>query len=243
MSQATETRENRGFASELKFLIPPALAEEIRDWARARVGPDPYGVGEMGDSYQVTSLYFDTQHFDVFHRKGSFARSKYRVRRYCLGEVAFLERKLRTRNLVSKRRSIVAVDELKRLGDAEVEDDWAGYWFHRRLLARALKPVCQISYLRTARVSMTGRGPIRLTLDQNIRALPVGGVAFDHFTEGALLSEEHCILELKYIRDMPAVFKHLVEEFALNPQRVSKYRLAASALGCVAKGVSEPSYA
>ena len=39
------------------------------------------------------------------------------------------------------------------------------------------------------------------------------------------------ILELKYRYAMPAVFKELVEEFKLNPQAVSKYRLAAAVLG------------
>ena len=39
MSPSIDMRENREFASELKFLIRPVLAEIIRDWARARI-PD-----------------------------------------------------------------------------------------------------------------------------------------------------------------------------------------------------------
>jgi hypothetical protein len=44
----------------------------------------------------------------------------------------------------------------------------------------------------------------------------------------------HIILELKYRVEMPALFRHLVEEFALEPAPVSKYRLAAAALGLAA---------
>jgi hypothetical protein len=235
MSPSTDLRDNREFASELKFVVPCSLAAQIREWTRARLSPDPNGSGSLGDAYRITSLYFDTEQFDVFQRNGSFGRSKYRIRRYDASEVAFLERKLKTRGLVSKRRTIVRLDELKRVAGPEPEPDWIGCWYHQRLLARQLKPICQISYERTARVAMTGCGPIRLTLDNGIRARPVSGVAFTGVEEGALLLEHKVIIELKYRLEMPALFKQLVEAFALNPQPISKYRLAAVALGFVAE--------
>src|SRR5437867_9514568 len=37
MSLSTDLRENREFASEIKFLVSPALADQIRDWARGRL--------------------------------------------------------------------------------------------------------------------------------------------------------------------------------------------------------------
>ena len=232
MSPSTDLRENREFASEIKFLVSPALADQIRDWARGRLAPDPNAAGESGDAYPVTSLYFDTEHLDVFHRKGSFGRSKYRVRRYGQSEITFLERKLKTRGLLTKRRSIVKLDELEHLASAEPERGWAGYWFHRRLLARRLEARCQISYHRTARVAMSKYGPIRLTLDKNLRAVPAAGLWFSEQT-GTCLLENQNILELKFRCEMPVLFKYLVEEFALNPQSISKYRLAASGLGLV----------
>jgi hypothetical protein len=36
---------------------------------------------------------------------------------------------------------------------------------------------------------------------------------------------------LKYRYRVPAIFKRLVEEFSLEPQRASKYRLGMTALG------------
>src|SRR6266568_1574161 len=152
MSPSIDLRENREFASELKFVVSHSLAEQIRDWARARLAPDPKASGESSDVYQITSLYFDTKQFDLFHRRGSFGRSKYRIRRYGASEVAYLERKLKTRGLLSKRRSVVKLDDLNRLGESAPDRGWAGYWYHRRLRARRLNPVCQISYRRTARV-------------------------------------------------------------------------------------------
>jgi VTC domain len=229
MSPSTDSRENREFASEIKFLISPALAEQIRSWARACLSPDPYAGGEAGDSYLITSLYFDTPQFDMFHRRGSFGRSKYRIRRYNEGQVAFLERKLKTNGLLTKRRSIVELDELEQLSEDNAARDWAGYWFHRRLAARELKPVCQIAYRRTARVAMTQHGPIRLTLDDNLGALPAAGLGFTE-GQGMLLLRDQIILEMKFRSTMPALFKSLIEEFALIPKPFSKYRRAATAL-------------
>jgi hypothetical protein len=231
MSPSIDTHENREFASEIKFLVGLAIAEQIRDWVRARLVPDP-NASKDSDAYQITSLYFDTEQFDVFHRNGSFGRSKYRIRRYGQSEVAFLERKLKTRGLLTKRRSLVRLGELERLADAESERSWAGHWFHRRILARQLKPVCQISYRRTARVAMTNQGPIRATLDENFRAARTDRLQFNH-QGGTLFLEGQAILELKYRFEMPVLFKLLVEEFALQPQPLSKYRLGAATLGLV----------
>jgi hypothetical protein len=235
MSPSLNSRENREFASELKFLVSPALADQIRVWARAHLAPDPYADRESGDGYQITSLYFDTERFDVFHRRGSYGRSKLRIRRYGQGEVVFLERKLKTRGLLTKRRSIVKRDQLERLTEPEACQDWAGYWFHRRLLARELNPVCQISYSRTARVAMTDYGPIRLTLDENLRALPAAGLRFREQAATPILNDQ-IILELKFRYGMPALFKNFVEEFALTPRAFSKYRHAAAALELVGAG-------
>jgi hypothetical protein len=42
---------------------------------------------------------------------------------------------------------------------------------------------------------------------------------------------DQLILELKYRGTPPAIFRQLVEEFALSPQATSKYRLGVGALG------------
>jgi hypothetical protein len=227
--------ESRQYSAEIKFLISSAQADEIRQWARARLDRDIHGSGDMGDNYRITSIYFDTNKFDVYHRKGSFGRSKYRVRRYGEGDVAFLERKLKTKHMVCKWRSAVAVDEVNLLCEEKAIGDWIGFWFHRRLLARKLKPICQISYLRTARVYMTNYGPVRLTLDQDLKVVAPVTLGFNHTQEGMILNSDKTILEMKYDVEMPVLFKMLIEEFNLNPQTFSKYRLAVKTLGYVKK--------
>ena len=226
--QAIDNRETRTLASEVKFLIDPITAHRIRDWARLRLSPDPYAGGDSRDEYRTTSLYFDTQSLDVFHRRGSFGRAKYRVRRYGDAETVFLERKLRTSALLAKWRTSIALDELPRVNDPSGED-WAGRWFHNRLTARRLAPACQVSYERTARIGTSENGPIRLTLDRNVRVVPSAGLAFRAMRSQPVL-DYRLILELKFRGTLPVIFKELVEQFRLTPQPISKYRLAKEVL-------------
>lgn len=236
MTPTAHTRENRGFASEIKFLVDLVTARRIRDWARARLAPDPYGEGPFGDEYRTTSLYFDTDALDVFHRRGSYGRSKYRIRRYDGESVAFLERKLRRATRLTKRRTVVPIEDFVRLAGAcdpiagDLDGEWPGSWFERRLIVRRLRPVCQISYQRLARVSMRDTGPIRLTLDEDVRTVTTEQIGFAD-AQGLPVLPHKMVLELKYRTALPAVFKQLVEEFTLTPQRVSKYRFAVDARG------------
>ena len=232
-------RENRELACELKFLITPDVAEGVREWARHKLLPDPYGNGNAHDEYKITSLYFETDAFDVFNRKGSYGRSKYRIRRYGTDELVFLERKLKTNGLVAKRRSPSVTREIKRLSDMQPDPKWLGSWYHRRVLLRKLKPICQISYERTARVASTASGPVRLTLDQNLRAVPVRDYVFHSDADCLRVVPQNVVMEMKFRGETPVLFKELIEKFALSPKKMSKYRLAAVGLGLVRESVVE----
>lgn len=225
-----DSRETRARASETKFLVEPQMAAEIRRWARANLEADPHGAGPFADEYLTSSLYFDTPAFDVLGRRGSFGRAKYRVRRYSDGGFAFVERKLRRPRLVAKRRTKVDLDELSFLEDGDAPADWAGSWFLRRLAARGLRPTCQVSYHRMARGVIDNGGPARLTLDDSIRAHAIDGVRFNDEL-GVSIAEPRLILELKFRGYLPAVFKRLIEEFALSPSPASKYRYGMAAIG------------
>lgn len=232
-----QSRENRAFAYEIKFLIPAEQAREAREWARSRMQPDPNAACGAGDVYRITSLYYDTYGFDVFHRRGSFGRAKYRVRRYDESPRVFLERKLRSNSVVTKRRTLVELEELARLRGEQADRAWAGGWFHGRMLARAMNPSCQISYTRTALVTQTEAGLIRLTLDEDLRAVRVGQPEYVALERATPLLKDQAILELKFRLGMPALFKQMLEQYQLAALPVSKYRMAVEALGCAPVGV------
>jgi hypothetical protein len=226
------SRDVRTHASEIKFVVSTELAARIRPWARMHLDRDPHGAGPFGDEYQTTSIYFDTPGLDVFHRRGSFGRSKYRIRRYGAAPVAFLERKMRQPSVLAKRRTLASLTALDRLAAAELDDAWEGHWFHRRLVARRLEPVCQVAYHRVARAVVHEGETIRLTLDSNLAAQPSQRIGFAH-PAGVPFLHDRAILELKFRGVLPMTFRRLVEEFMLNPTPASKYRMGLAAFSAV----------
>jgi hypothetical protein len=232
-------RENREFAAELKFVVPASSAAQIRAWARANLLPDPNGSGDARDEYRIHSIYFDTEDFDVYHRRGSYGRSKFRIRRYGEAETIFLERKLRTNGMLTKRRSAATLPELEKLLQPQPNGPWSGAWYHRRLLLRRLRPVCQINYHRMARLYMGTHGPVRFTMDEQICAAPADCLSFANGVTSKQLLTNEVIIELKYRVEIPPIFKLLMEEFAMPSAKMSKYRLAARELGLVRDPVEQ----
>lgn len=223
-------RDVRLRASEIKFLVPPDIAAGIRTWARIYLNPDPHGSGPHSDEYDTTSVYFDTASHDVFHRRGSFGRGKYRIRRYGEAESAFLERKMRGAIVLAKRRTPTSIATLDCLAQAELDPVWPGYWFHRRIVARKLRPVCQVSYRRMARSLVLEGHVARLTLDTDLQARPLSDVQFLR-PSGTSITDGRSILELKFVGPAPSLFRSLVQHFVLDSQSVSKYRLGLASIG------------
>jgi hypothetical protein len=221
----------RPHASELKFLVSLADADRIRDWARSHLAADPHGKGPAGDSYTTTTLYTDTGARDVVRRSGSYGRCKYRVRRYDTSPVVFLERKLRTRRLLAKRRAPVGESDLKRLmvASAAVPPAWTGAWFADRLALRNLHPVCQVTYRRTARVIDTANGVARLTIDTDLAARAAHRWLFEAPDYTPVLTTQ-AIVELKFQGALPGVFKALLVEVPIEPVTISKYRMSMATL-------------
>ena len=223
--------QRRQVVSELKFVVAAGLAASVLEWARQRMGMTP-GWRDAGVRYQVTDLHLDTARMDVFHQRDSFGRGKYSIRRYDASERVALDRKLQKRRWRVRRRSTLALEAMARLASAEARSGWAGYWFHRRLLLRGLGPICQVSFDREVCEGQSGEGPIRLIVDENLRALPAAGFWFRE-EAGLAFAPEVVVLQLRFPRKPPVVFKELIEVFALDPGGLSKYRRAVTALGLV----------
>lgn len=226
----SDARAPATLGSEIKFLLPRHAAAHVLEWARAHLAPDPNGGGSFGDQYDVDTIYLDTGAFDTFQRRGSYARSKFRVRRYGRGALAYVERKMRTGTRLAKRRTGLPLAAL-----AALAMDPAVQWFTDRVAVRGLAPVCQVSYTRVARVSGIGSDAVRLTVDADLRTLTSSALAFAEH-DGERLLDEQIVVEVKYAQRPPALVRRFVEDFGLQPQRASKYRAAVEALGLAAAG-------
>lgn len=219
-----ETPKPHG-AYELKFLIDEERAQRIMSWARSHLNPDPHAGGEQGDAYLVNSLYLDTPNLDVFHRSELFRQRKYRLRRYGSESRIWLEVKRKRRGLVRKHRVSIDDHRITQHLTEPADTEWDGAWFRQRLDELALRPVCQVTYERFARVGTTTSGTMRLTIDSNLNGCLASAwqVPSGPLNEVCLL-ENHRILELKFQVVMPLLFRRLVEQERLLTTAFSKYR-------------------
>jgi hypothetical protein len=227
-----DTRESRACATEKKYVLDAATGAQVREWARARLEADPYGSGPDGDEYLTSSLYFDNDRHDVFHRRGSFGRAKFRIRRYSGADYVFIERKLRRPKLLVKRRTQVDLGTIGLIERGEVRRDSPAWWFYERLQMRRLAPSCLLSYHRTARAIATPNGLARLTVDDGIQVVQADGFLLPAVRSlGESILPGQVILELKYRGVLPQAFQDLIRTFSLLGQTASKYRLGMMALG------------
>lgn len=225
---------------EHKFAVGPHQVAPVLEWMRSEFEADPHGTGAEGDGYLVQSVYLDTPAFDVFHRRGSFGRAKFRVRRYGVAETVFLERKLKRGGLVRKRRVEVDSGQLDHLRAAANGVVWPGSWFHHRLAVRGLRPVIRMSYDRVARLGWGAGGRIRVTLDRALRAESAAEFELPWPLSGVDLFRGGAVLEIKFGDTLPPTAKVLVEKLGLAAGAISKYRTGVRACGLVADPESGP---
>ena len=214
---------------ELKFVISSEISERVREWAHHHLTPDPHCARDVDWGYLVNSLYLDTPEFEVLRRGDGFRQRKYRLRRYGIEDVIWMELKQKNGGLVSKRRTAVKEDDLRHtIASPPVLDTPEG-WFQNRLQKLKLLPICEVTYQRFACLGQTSSGPIRLTLDKDLccRAANGWSVPNSPLREGRQLTTDQ-VLELKFQDCIPSLFRQLIDELKLTPATFSKYRKSAS---------------
>src|SRR5262245_18423597 len=216
---------------ELKFRVAPAQAQDVEAWARQHMALDPHADEALGNAYAIRSIYFDTPELDVFHQRPRYKRRKFRLRRYGTERGVVLERKTKSGDRVAKRRTLICDEELSRLRATTPEEAWPGVWFHRRVLGRRLVPRCVLSYERVAHFGLSLEGSIRLMLDRNVHCALTKDYDLHATTSSIPLLTHLVIVELKFRRALPALFKGLIQEMGLHPTPVSKYRAGIEGWG------------
>ena len=87
------------------------------------------------------------------------------------------------------------MDDLCVLQESTRVPGWTGTWFHDRVSARRLQPLVQVSYRRMARLMTGPHGTVRLTVDDQLRALPALDYEFRDVAGKPVLSDR-VIVEL-----------------------------------------------
>lgn len=210
---------NQGASSfEVKFLIDEAKAEQVIAWAQGQLAPDPYG--DADGRYETTTLYLDTEQFDVYNQQPGFRTSKYRIRQYGTSECVSLERKRKRGDRVRKTRSVVPGISLASMTTPLVLSDDEAAWFHSEISTKKMKPSSIVVYQRQAFVAEG----LRLTVDAEIAAVSTSEWRLSTNETFIELLPKMRVLELKFADSMPAKFRNLLISQNLAPSKVSKYR-------------------
>ncbi len=231
---------------EYKYLLPNDSIPALRRALMLHMEPDKYARLAPDLQYTVRSVYLDTPRFAAYREKieGVRVRRKYRIRAYndpAEGARAFLEIKEKSGAYLTKYRCGVAVDAVgdlvdqrdldrhveKKVGDgihpANAEK------FFRDYDRKALRPVALIVYDREA-YTVNGYGDLRVTIDKRLRAAYTREHD-DFYRDGDLMPvmRQHCILEVKFTRGVPAWLRSQLARHQLRRLALSKYTLSLDA--------------
>jgi SPX domain protein involved in polyphosphate accumulation len=228
---------------EFKYDLDPLRALQVEHFLNTIGLRTDENAGEDG-YYPITSLYFDTPHYDDFYAKeaGLLRRKKLRVRVY--GEGAFdeprphywLELKKKHDMMIMKERVALSPEEWRRfaegdtlalLQEARGTDHKALREFMYFYLRQNYRPVAIVSYKRKPYIDQF-TNTVRVTLDKEITAARVDG-----FCQGgsmANVAPERVVLEVKFKDVMPWWFARLVKTLQLERTTFSKYTRGVDAV-------------
>lgn len=200
---------------ELKFLVSSHQAKLLKQLLKCFCNPDPYG-----ESYQVTSIYFDTLDNKALHDKlsGHNRLGKVRLRFYNQDKTALkLELKTKKGDWVVKESRACTKDEAENYIERPSLINDCFPISERHLIAKTA-----ITYARTA---FEYRGmKVRLTIDEHI------GISTHrpHLTGDCLyanVSYDAAIFEIKYSEGLPVHLIKLLSDMGLR-ESLSKYAIA-----------------
>jgi SPX domain protein involved in polyphosphate accumulation len=225
---------------EFKYLVPERLVPEIRATALTTSKIDRYA--DVGGTYLIRSLYFDTARFDLYWANGREQGDRFKMRvRVYPGKKSpvFLEVKRRVKDVIIKTRAPVPADAWldviagreAALSALSPSVRTGSINFIKRVHRHHLEPVALIEYEREAYVSEVD-SYARLTFDRKITVQPRDRLdleaspgrwrAVDHVMK-TQTPEPVCVLELKFERRPPAWMSALVRRLDLVRRSFSKY--------------------
>ena len=231
---------------EIKYVIPEDTALKVRSYLSSYLDPDENAVGKVDNSYDVQSLYLDSNQLMTYHAEANGDRNRFKLRiRYYDDDPespVYFEIKRRINEGIVKQRARVRREAVKQLlvgaspsrehlfsWNPQHWSDLLDFWELVERLQAA--PRLHNAYLREAYVS-PGKGAVRVTLDRNVRVEPeFGGDLTSKFRKASEIFAGVVILELKFTERMPTWLIEMVRGFDLKSTGAAKYGGGVEVLG------------
>jgi hypothetical protein len=236
----------QGARFEWKYVVNEEAALRIRDFVRSSFHLDQHGLCKPNHSYQVHSLYLDSDDLKLYWGtiNGDHNRFKLRLRFYDDSQDApvFFEIKRWMNKSRAKKRAVVrrdAIDSLlagdpprpSHLVSEDTEQFSALQDFSERLREIAASPKLHIAYLREAYMPR-GDNSARLTMDREVRSEPQLTARLSTIMlNPSVLWGPDIVLELKFTDRFPDLFRELVSNFGFIRCGAAKYVDSVATLG------------
>lgn len=231
---------------EMKFVVPKAVAECVREYVAAFCEPDPMAVGSP-PRYKVTTLQLDSPDLSLHYAKDRELKTRFKLRVRSYGGPdsecpVFVEIKRKFNSIVSKSRAKLSRKSYERdIADGFLGKAFPGFsckkdedTFSEFLrLANAIDagPVMRIRYDRECWVGREDAS-VRVTIDDRLEYQTT--TDYRLFEKSALWqradlgrisrrSEKMVILELKCGMEVPSWLIRLVQQFGLRRVGFCKY--------------------
>ena len=224
---------------ELKYIIPEATAQAVRQFISSYTVLDDYGVGKPHNSYPIHSLYLDSEALTIYWHtiNGNKNRFKLRLRFYDNDPESpvFFEIKRRMNNAILKQRGGVrrkSVDYILAghlpqpehlVKQGNPKEHVALQRFSQYLKEYKAVPKAHIHYLREAWVSRHDNS-IRITFDREvlISAEPTARLETGHVNPTRVFGKD-VVLEFKFTGRFPDYLRECCRIFGLTTTTAAKY--------------------
>jgi len=266
-----QARKRAGFEVQLdrheaKFVIPPPMVAEIREFIRPFCQPDPHGSGDPPE-YIVTTLQLDSPQLSLHHAKSNEALNRFKLRVRTYGDPpgsspVFMEIKRKIRGTIVKSRTRIPFDcwseELVRSTKVMVDfkssqEETAFLEFKRLVREIDARPFILIRYVRESYFSRLDRYA-RVSFDRKLTYQPTD--SWDSWGEGGRWMSidtpqtqnkgyrfSGVVLELKTLSDTPQWMIDLVMNFSLARTGHCKYSNAVWQESLFRGNTAMPAYA
>lgn len=205
---------------EKKYILNKTQFNKIKNIIYKNIKLDPYHSKE----YTISSIYLDTDNFDLIRKsmEKPIYKEKVRLRIYGvpnLSDEVFLEIKKKYNGHGNKRRIKIKLKEAYEFINGKIKiNSQIGKELDYTIKRNILKPKIYIAYDRIA----FQEKEFRITLDYNIR-YRIEDIELEKGDSGNLLGKDLYIMEAKALNAYPKWFIKLLLQEKIYPKSFSKY--------------------
>lgn len=206
---------------EMKYSLTKAQAESFQEILSAWLVPDQY------PEYDIASLYFDNDNFDLMRKSLDKPHYKEKLRMRSYGTPrdekapVFLEIKKKFEGIVYKRRIDLPLDEARDFIDHPTGDSVSEKEIGWLLKKDQLEPRIYISYHRKA-WTWIDDPDLRITIDSHVQWRVDDLDLKDGMKGEELFDDDFRILEIKSTTNFPILLVRTLKALNIEPCSVSK---------------------